>query len=56
MTNTVTDKSDNYITNHVNDVFNNYNNTQFAQHISTDDVAKLIDKLHRGCSPGMDGV
>ena len=56
MTNTVTDNSDKYVTNHVNDVFNNYSNTQFAQHISTDDVAKLIDKLHRGCSPGMDGV
>ena len=35
---------------------NVYNNMQFTQHVSSDDVDKLINNLYCGCSPGMYGI
>ena len=41
----------------VHEVHNVYNNMQFTQRrVSSDDVNKLMNNLHRGCSPGMDGI
>ena len=48
--------NDSKIRERVHEVHNIYNNMQFAQHVSSDDVDKLINNLHRGCSPGMDGI
>ena len=48
--------NDSKIRERVQEVHNVYNNMQFTQHVSSDDVDKLINNLHRGCSPGMDGI
>ena len=48
--------NDTKIRERVHEVHSIYINMQFTQHVSSDDVDKLINNLHRGCSPGMDGI
>ena len=48
--------NDSKIRERVHEVHNVYNNMQFTQHVSSDDVDKLINNLYCGCSPGMDGI